>query len=152
MTCAMKGMKRLDRARNSRPDPSGDIGSGGPGQPPTLFVSVGRCDPDHLAHLPKPLQLYLTFMCTLCHGELFSGGTVPGEGSGAPKAPNLTRFTQGGWSEEGFIEAMRTGVTPGGRALDEEFMSWDLLANLTDDEIKAIWLFLASLEPRELEK
>ena len=40
---------------------------------------------------------YLTFMCTVCHGEHYSGGIVPGESS-APKAPNLTRLTQGGWS------------------------------------------------------
>ena len=90
---------------------------------------------------------YLTFMCNACHGEQYSGGTVPGESS-APKAPNLTQLTQGGWSEGGFIEAMRTGVTPGGRELDEEFMPWDRFANMTDDDIKAVWLFLASLEPR----
>ena len=91
---------------------------------------------------------YLTFMCTLCHGEDLSGGTVPGEGADAPKAPNLTLLVRAKWSEEDFIKVIRTGVNRSGRQLDPEFMPWDHLANLTDDELKAIWLFLGSLEQR----
>jgi hypothetical protein len=91
---------------------------------------------------------YLTFMCTLCHDEQLSGGTVQGE-SDAPKSSNLTLLTRAQWSEEDFIKVMRTGVTRSGRQLDPEFMPWDHLANMTDDELKAVWLYLTSLEVRK---
>lgn len=79
---------------------------------------------------------YLTEVCTVCHGENFSGGPVPGDEPGPP-APNLTRLTESRWDENTFITAMRTSVTPFA-TLDEEFMPWDHFANLTDDELKAM--------------
>ena len=86
-------------------------------------------------------------MCTLCHGEQFSGGAVPGE-QAAPLAPNLTLLTRADWSEEDFFKVVRTGVNKVGKQLDPDHMPWDHLAKMTDDEIKALWLFLSSLEPR----
>lgn len=95
---------------------------------------------------------YLATICAACHGEHLSGGSVVGEEPGAPKAPNLTLLVRAKWSEGDFVKALRTGVTLSGRRLDPEFMPWDSFANLTDDELKAIWLFLSSLEPRRSEK
>lgn len=43
---------------------------------------------------------------------------------------------------------LRTGVTPYGKALDPEFMPWDVYANMTDEELKALWMYLQSLEAR----
>lgn len=61
-------------------------------------------------------------------------------------SPNLT---PGGelvaWTEEDFINTIRTGRTPGGHDLDPEFMPWKEYRNFTDDELKAIWLYLQSL-------
>ena len=94
---------------------------------------------------------YLAAVCAACHGEHLSGGTVPGDDPG-PKAPNLTALPQATWTEADLITALRTGVTLTGKQLDPEFMPWDRFANLTDDELKAIWLFLSSLQPREFEK
>jgi len=36
---------------------------------------------------------------------------------------------------------MRTGVTPSGRQLSD-FMPWRGAAKMTDDELKAMWLYL----------
>jgi len=59
---------------------------------------------------------YMTFICTICHGDSLSGGSVPGDEPDAPPAPNLTPSGElKAWSEEGFINTMRTGVTPFGR-------------------------------------
>ena len=86
---------------------------------------------------------YLAALCTLCHGDDFGGGTVPGEDV---FAPNITSGgTPGTWSEADFINTIRTGVTPGRNQLDEENMPWNRFRLMTDDELKAIWAFLRSL-------
>ena len=96
---------------------------------------------------------YLATVCTACHGDNLSGGAVPGESADAPLARNLT---PGGalneWSEADFSKALRTGATPGGGRLDDEYMPWDHFANMTDDEVEAVWLFLKSLPARGFEE
>ena len=94
---------------------------------------------------------YLATPCTACHGKNFSGGPLPGEGGDAPVASNLTHLAASDWTEVDFGKAVRTGVTPF-RQLDNEFMPWETLANLTDDEVTALWLYISSLEPREFKK
>jgi mono/diheme cytochrome c family protein len=87
---------------------------------------------------------YLAMTCTLCHGSNLNGQTVR-EGGNVYVAPNLT---MGGemraWSEEDFIATMRTGVTPGGHQL-KDFMPWKYFGQMTDDELRAVWLYLQSL-------
>ena len=93
---------------------------------------------------------YLTFMCTLCHGENLSGGTARGGEPNAPLAPNLTpRGELQFWTESEFFDVIRTGTTPGGRLLDDEFVPWQSFGKMTDSELRAIWLYLNSLAPRE---
>jgi hypothetical protein len=60
-------------------------------------------------------------------------------------ASNLTPGGDpGGWSEADFIAAMRTGITPSGQALIPE-MPWQLYGKMTDEELRAVWLYLQSL-------
>jgi mono/diheme cytochrome c family protein len=83
---------------------------------------------------------YLTVFCHLCHGPDLSGGTMPGSG------PNLTPGGElGRWTKADFIKALRTGVTPSGKKLDPEMMPWKAVGQMTDDELKAVWLYLQSL-------
>lgn len=95
---------------------------------------------------------YLGFTCQICHGDSLSGGPVFDTGPDAPLARNLT---PGGplraWSEADFIGTLRTGVGPGG-ALDDEFMPWSILGQMSDEELKAIWMWLQSLPPKEFEE
>lgn len=49
------------------------------------------------------------------------------------------------WSETAFIVAMRSGDTPDGYELDNESMPWQNIGQMTDDELKAIWLYLQLL-------
>jgi hypothetical protein len=44
---------------------------------------------------------------------------------------------------------MRTGITPTGRELPNEFMPWQLYDKMTDEELEALWLFLKSLPYKE---
>jgi mono/diheme cytochrome c family protein len=87
---------------------------------------------------------YLATTCTLCHGTNLNGQTVR-EGPNVYVALNLTRGGEmKGWSEAQFITTMRTGVTPSGHKLTA-FMPWKYFGQMTDDELKAVWLYLQSL-------
>ena len=87
---------------------------------------------------------YLANTCTLCHVENFNGQTVR-EGGNVYVALNLTRGGEVGfWSEEQFIATMRSGMTPNGHQL-KDFMPWKYFGQMTDDELKAVWLYLQSL-------
>ena len=80
-----------------------------------------------------------------------SGGPFSDEAD-APEAPNLTPAGDiGQWSEEQFVVTIRTGVTPSGNELDDEFMQWENFREMTDDELKALWLYLTSLPAVEKE-
>lgn len=94
---------------------------------------------------------YLAGLCSLCHGPGFSGGPIPGTPPSDPPALNLTPAGElSGWSFEDFLTAMRTGVTPSGRQLRDEYMPYQsLFGDMTDEEWEAIWLFLQTLPPRE---
>lgn len=96
---------------------------------------------------------YLSGLCTLCHGTGFSGGYVPGVPP-APGEPPPLNLTPGGelanWRFEDFLTTMRTGVTPGGRKLDDQWMPYEtLFGDMTDEELEAIWLYLLTLPPKE---
>lgn len=93
---------------------------------------------------------YLAVGCIGCHGQDFSGGPITGAPPDWPAPPNLTPGGGlAGWSEEDFITTMRTGVTPIGRQLRNEYMPWEVIGQMTDDELKATWLYLQSLPPKE---
>ncbi|MSP13255.1 MAG: c-type cytochrome [Chloroflexi bacterium] len=87
--------------------------------------------------------------CTGCHGPGLSGGPIVDGAPNWPPAANIT--TAGaikGWSETDFIHTIRTAVDPTGHKLSD-VMPTNLFARMTDDELKAIWLFLQSVAPKE---
>jgi mono/diheme cytochrome c family protein len=93
---------------------------------------------------------YLATGCTGCHGNGLSGGAIPGAPPGTPVPTNITPDPEtgiGNWSETDFFRAMREGKRPDGTAIDP-FMPWQTLAKMTDDEIRALWLYLHGLAPR----
>ncbi|MFQ5570099.1 MAG: c-type cytochrome [Rhodothermales bacterium] len=101
--------------------------------PPGVTVEYGR---------------YLAVTCKGCHGDGFSGGPVPGAPPDWPPVPNLTFDEETGlaaWSEEDFFTLLRTGKRPDGREINPAYMPWAPLSQMTDDEIRAIWIFLQSL-------
>lgn len=94
---------------------------------------------------------YLLTGCTGCHGTNFAGGPIPGTPPGFPAAANLTPDPitgMGKWSEQDFVTALRTGRRPDGRQLAEE-MPWRFTAQMTDLELRAMWLHLRSIPPQE---
>lgn len=91
---------------------------------------------------------YLSYAATCrdCHGPELNGGQA---GPGEPYAPNITPGSQlSEWSADDFITTMRTGVNPTGKRMIE-FMPWSSYAGMTDDDLRAIWLYLQSLPALE---
>ena len=120
--------------------------------PPEIIPNVTVIDhygPRPVA--PKPgvtveYGKYLALTCTLCHGENLNGQTVR-EGGNMYVALNLTQGGEmRGWSEEDFMTALRTGITPSGHTLID-FMPWKYFGQMSDNELKAVWLYLQSLPP-----
>jgi mono/diheme cytochrome c family protein len=90
---------------------------------------------------------YLAVRCTGCHGDTLSGGRIPGTPPDWPPAANLTPDPSAAitaWSEGQFLNTMRTGTTPAGKQLNHKYMPWPVLGQMTDDELKALWMFLHS--------
>ena len=109
---------------------------------------------DHAAARPAPIEADVTVEygrykslvgeCRICHGPQLSGGKDPTPGG--PFAPNLTPGGNlGVWSEDDFMQTMRTGVTPEGKQLLDA-MPWKFYGKMNDVELKAIYLYLRSLD------
>lgn len=117
---------------------------------PPLPVEVVSHDLHVTAPEAGPTAEYGEYMvntndCRVCHGPDLNGGPFP-DPTVTKISPNLT---PGGevafWSEEDFIKAIRTGVTPGGHQLDPEFMPWKDYGKFYDDELKAIYAYLKTV-------
>lgn len=87
--------------------------------------------------------------CRDCHGEHLNGRPLPPM-LDEPPARNLTPEGQlANWSEDDFNQMVRTGVTPEGHTLQEPMAGvLKSLKQQTDDELRAIFLYLQSLPPR----
>ncbi len=93
---------------------------------------------------------YLATSCIGCHGSDYAGGPVPGSPPDAPQSANLTPAGNlGNWTQEDFVNAMRTGVTPEGKMLDPSVMPWPIANSMTQVELEALWIYLSNLEPVE---
>jgi mono/diheme cytochrome c family protein len=113
-------------------------------------ISIDHDGPRPVAPYPGVTEeygLYLARTCMLCHGTDLNGRTIS---MGGPETYVALNLTQGGemkgWSEADFIATMRTGVTPNGHHL-KDVMPWEYFGQMTDDELKAVWLYLQSLPP-----
>jgi mono/diheme cytochrome c family protein len=92
---------------------------------------------------------YLSTGCTGCHGEHFSGGSIPGVPPDWPAAPNLTAHASGleKWTFEDFKVALRKGKRPDGTEIREEYMPWRYIGESSDQDLEALWKYARSLEP-----
>jgi mono/diheme cytochrome c family protein len=82
--------------------------------------------------------------CTFCHGPHLTGGQGPEPG--APSGPDLTASgSLSRWSLADFVATMRNGVDPAGHLIKPKYMPWLGYRNMTDDELRSIWLYLQAL-------
>ena len=107
---------------------------------------------DHTRKLVKEVKAeisieygkYLSTSCQGCHKETMKGGEPV-----APGYPVVADITSTGhpgkWTDDQFINTLRTGVTPEGKVLKPEEMPWTMAKEFTDLELKALHLYLNSL-------
>ena len=83
--------------------------------------------------------------CYDCHAQNLSGGPYPQPGISLI-VPNITTGGEvGSWTEDQFIATIRTGINPAGHPLDAELMPWPQIRLSSDDELKAIWMYLQTI-------
>ena len=93
--------------------------------------------------------------CASCHGDRLQGRVDNGQ-PGPPAGPNLTRIVPQ-WTEDQFMNYFYTGTRPDGTTVPmitlasgftEPRMPWPTVrAVTTDDELKAMYVYLHSLPP-----
>ncbi len=76
---------------------------------------------------------YIGGTCRFCHGETLAGAKEGGEPGAPPSPPIGPTGNPAKWTDEQFILTMRTGVTPGGWTLRNQFMLWQAIGQLRDD-------------------
>jgi mono/diheme cytochrome c family protein len=77
--------------------------------------------------------------CVLCHGDDLTGGTP---GQLAPLGPNLSVIKN--WTQQQFIDTLRTGVDPNGHALNAQ-MPWQNVGRMDDEELSAVYAYITGL-------
>jgi len=87
---------------------------------------------------------YISTSCMGCHRENMKGGDPI-----APGFPVVADISSTGnpgkWTDEQFINTLRTGVTPEGKVLNPKEMPWTMAKEFTDVELKALHLYLNSI-------
>jgi cytochrome c553 len=88
--------------------------------------------------------------CVGCHGPTLAGGTVDMGDPSWPPAANLTPtgLKKQAYTENGFFTALRTGKRPDGTTINPA-MPYRATKAMTDDEIRAVWLYLQTVTPME---
>lgn len=122
----------------------------GTGAPLTITSKIDQTRP-HQAVAP-PIEATVAFgayraatICTVCHGQKMEGAPHPEPG--APWSPSM-RAAQA-WSEAEFITALRTGVKPSGAVLNEKYMPWPYVGQMTDTELRALYRYIQTLSFEE---
>ena len=84
--------------------------------------------------------------CRICHGPNLNGGPFP-DPTVPVISPNITPGGEvAGWTEEEFINTIRTGVKPDGYGMNPSLMPWMDYAKFYDHELQAIYMYLISLD------
>ena len=99
--------------------------------------------------LGKFVLILFVLACVAGAAWYFRDVLAPGGKSAKPGAINAPNLTPGGelnaWTDAVFINTIRTGVAPSGHALNPAEMPWKTFGSYSDEELKAIFLYLQSL-------
>ncbi len=112
--------------------------------------------PSHAQSADAERGMYLVRAggCVTCHtaekdGTPLAGGRKLDTPFGAFYTPNITPDTDtgiGSWTEDDFVKAVRKGRRPDGAAYYPAF-PYPSYAGITEDDARAMWAYLRSLDP-----
>lgn len=107
---------------------------------PVRLIDHGASRPTPVAGVTVEYGEYLSTIggCRSCHGLALAGDANP-------DAPDITVGRLGSWTEEDFFHAIRQGRRPDGSVIDPEKMPWVRSGQMTDDEMRAVWMYMRSL-------
>ncbi|HEU5079069.1 MAG TPA: cytochrome c [Opitutaceae bacterium] len=130
-----------------------------PGPVIRVMLAIGKInlDVDTIDHNAGPVASiapeanvaygkYLATSCMGCHGPNLSGGKIAAGPPDWPPAANLTLHESGHtahWTEEQFIQTLRTTTRPDGTKLSPVMPK--AFGTMTDIEVKALWAYIRSL-------
>ncbi len=81
-------------------------------------------------------------LCRMCHGSDLRGR--PPLEPGSPPGPDITLGGHlNGVSEQAFIAMFRARGEGA-----SEYMPWDVYANMIDEELQSLWMYLQSIPPK----
>ena len=130
--------------RNFAPPAYVLLGSGLVGDLPAAAIDQTAQHPATVAHgVTAEYGQYLVTLatCADCHGPNLTGAS----GGPGPGAPNISPSGEvGQWTQEQFINTIRTGITPSGRQLTED-MPWKQFGTMVDEDLQAIYTYLHTL-------
>ena len=116
--------------------------------------------PQAIAEIKRGEYLTKAGDCIACHtnsaekGIAFAGGLPMQTPFGTIYAPNITSDKEtglGNWTDEDFIKAMRTGISPSGKHYYPAF-PYLYFNQVTTEDLKAIKAYLDSIPPVHQEK
>ena len=88
---------------------------------------------------------YLAVSCSGCHRPDFKGGDPLAPG--LPPVPDLTTTGNvGKWTQQQFIQTLRTGTTPSGHQLKNEEMPWQMTAQYEQKELASLYQFFRTIQ------
>lgn len=115
-----------------------------------VFVSAEIIDHEanHLTKITPSVSLeygkYVASTCTGCHGFSLKGGPIQGAPPEWPPAQDISKNGLTNYTESTFIQTIRTGKRPDGSEMKFP-MPWQSLGQLTDIELKALWIYLQTI-------
>jgi hypothetical protein len=115
------------------------------GTPLLTAEKIDHATQRNVAPPPGATLAYGAFLgesCTFCHAENLGGQKGGGEPGAPPSPPIGPTSVVSRWTDAQFMQTMRTGVTPEGRKLRNEYMPWQSIGQLGDDELRAVLMFL----------
>jgi len=122
------------------------VATGLPTLDPAKFDS-----PEEYALAERGLYIFKTASCMYCHATNGMGGSkVNGLGAGTVWTANISQDTAtgiGSWSDAEIARAIRSGVSADGRLLYWQGMPWDHFANLDEEDVRSLVVFLRQLPP-----
>ncbi len=131
-----------------------------------VLVATGKLAPSaslitdhaaaHAAEPPDPSATlafgeHLASPCVGCHRASFEGGPILGGDPAWPPGANLTPHADGlqGWTEADFVGAMRSATSKSGAPLRPPMDGMaKYAANMSDEELHAMWTYISSLPPK----